>query len=224
MAYHMQREIERVQRKIMTLCAEVEKNVTLATRAITRQNAAWADQVVDSDAAIDRLEVEIEEDCLKILALYQPVAVDLRVIVALLKINNDLERIGDLAVNIAQRAAKIAARPMPGDPIDFDVMVDRVTAMLRNSITALIHLDAQMAEAVCAADDEVDAMKKKSFAFLKQAIQKKSDDIMPLLDMHSTARNLERIADHATNIAEDVIYLASGKIVRHQKAQPGATL
>ena len=162
--------------------------------------------------------MEIEEECLKILALYQPVAVDLRFIVAALKINNDLERIGDLAVNIARKAALLRRRAADAEvPFDIAGMWEKTQAMLRDSIDAMVNMDARLAAEVCRRDDEVDRLKHEIRAGAEERIRREPAKVGPLLRLLAVSRNLERIADCATNIAEDVIYMSEGRIIRHTK-------
>ncbi len=168
---------------------------------------------------IDHLEVDVEEDCLKILALHQPVAVDLRFIVAVLKINNDLERIGDLAVNIAERSLTMAGMPAAGVPFDFSEMARRAQAMLRKSLDALVDLDENLAREVLPEDDAVDAMQREVFELVSRPPSDRQD-IAYTLHQLLIARHLERIADHATNIANDVIYMVRGEIMRHKHEFP----
>ncbi len=215
MVRHLQREIEAIKRKLLALCAIVEKNVVMATKAIAEQDAALAQAVIAEDERIDRMEVELEEDCLKILALYQPVAVDLRAIVAVLKINNDLERIGDLTVNVAERAHYLAARPALPKPFDFDLMAGKVRAMLTKAVDAFVEGQGHAAHEVCKADDEVDAINRAMYKSVEAMLGEPDADVNTLIHLLSVSRDLERIADHATNIAEDVIYMISGEIVRH---------
>jgi phosphate transport system protein len=215
MSVHLQREIERVKKSILDLCAIVEDQVQASVQAFLERDADLALQVVERDDDIDRREVEIEEECLKILALHQPVAIDLRFIVAALKINNDLERIGDLAVNIARKAESFAAEPAM--PIAFDIagMWQKTQAMLRDSLDALVNMSSTEAVEVCRRDDEVDEMKKKIRVRVEEQIRIEPDKVRPLMRMMAVSRNLERIADCATNIAEDVIYMSDGRIIRH---------
>jgi phosphate transport system protein len=162
------------------------------------------------------MEVGVEEDCLKILALHQPVAIDLRFIVAVLKINNDLERIGDLAVNIAERSAFLSKHPPFGFSLGLVEMADRAQDMLKHSLDALINLDSGLAQEVCAADDEIDAMNRQMYLKIQDAIRSNPGKLESLIHLLSVSRHLERIADHATNIAEDVIYMVEGRIARHR--------
>jgi phosphate transport system protein len=216
MSQHLQREIEELKQRVLSLCATVEKSVALAARAIVDRNAEYARQVIEADPEIDRQEVALEEDALKILALHQPVAIDLRFIVASIKLNTDLERIGDLAVNIAERAQYLSAQPFPIESLGFTPMSQRVMWMLRRSIDAFVTLDPALAREVCAADDEVDAMNRAAYEAVKRSIERRESEANTLVHLLSVSRHLERIADHATNIAEDVIYMTSGEIVRHR--------
>jgi phosphate transport system protein len=168
------------------------------------------------DYDIDQEEVNIEEDCLKVLALYQPVAIDLRFLVTVLKINTDLERIGDLSVNIAERSDFLSRQTPVTVPFDFDLMAEKTQSMLHKGIDALVNIDCELAYNVCAMDDEVDAINKEMYQLVIQSILENPSDIDSLIHLLSVSRHLERIGDHATNIAEDVIYMAEGKIIRHK--------
>ena len=168
------------------------------------------------DEDVDRREINLEEECLKTLALHQPVAINLRQLIAALKINNDLERIGDMAVNIARKAVALAADTAIEIPADFADMGEQTQAMLRNSLDALVQMDAALARDVCACDDKVDALKRKIRNQIEQQIRQDPERIGSMLRLLSVSRNLERIADCAANIAEDVIYMVDGRIVRHQ--------
>jgi len=170
----------------------------------------------ETDIEIDQMEVNIEEECLKILALYQPVAIDLRFIITALKINNDLERIGDLAVNLAERSTFLAGQQKVDVPFDFDEMTEKTKSMLRKSLEALVNMDSKQAYEVCAADDEIDAMNSKMYLIVQDMICTHSEQTKSLIHLLSASRHLERVADHATNIAEDVIYMIEGKIIRHE--------
>jgi phosphate transport system protein len=212
---HLQREIENLKKMILALGAKVEENVYSAVRSLAERNRELAETIIDGDTEVDQIEVDIEEECLKVLALYQPVAGDLRLIVSFLKINSDLERIGDLAVNIAERAFFLATRDRPDIPLDFMKMVDKTREMLRKSLDALVNRDAATAHEVMRADDEVDAINREMYVLIQDAIRKKPEQVERLVHLLSSSRHLERIADHATNIAEDVIYMVEGEIVRH---------
>ncbi len=216
MAKHLQREIESLQKKLMSLSAIVEEQVRSAVRALESRNISSAHNIINFDSNIDLMEIEVEEDCLKMLALYQPVAVDLRFIVAVLKINNDLERVADLASNIAESATRLTGTNLlSGNPI-FTLMCDKALLMLRQCLDALFNRDANKASEVCVADDEIDNMNREIIDIVKKGISEHKDRINDYFLFLSVARNLERIADHATNIAEDVIYMIEGDIVRHR--------
>jgi phosphate transport system protein len=218
MTKHLEREVEKLKQRILGLSAIVEDSVYKAVKSVEERDPALADSVVEADHIIDTLEVEVEEDCLKVLALHQPVAKDLRLVVAVLKINNDLERIGDLAVNIAQRSKSLSLLKKVSALFQFSHMSAKVKQMLRQSLQALVNLDRDLAVAVCAADDEVDTMNRDMHKQIRESIGKHPEDLEALLYFISVSRNLERIADHATNIAEDVIYMIDGEIVRHKVA------
>lgn len=215
MAQHLQREMDRLKRKILTLGALVEEDLRQAVKALGERDDKLARRVVETDIEIDNMEVEVEEDCLKVLALHQPVAIDLRFIIAVLKINNDLERIGDLSANIAERAASIAKQEPVESPYNFPEMSQKVQAMLHMALDSLVSLDSKLAREVLAADDEVDAINRSMYEKVQQRIRQSPDKMDTLIQMLAVSRNLERIADHTTNIAEDVIYMVDGEIVRH---------
>jgi phosphate transport system protein len=215
MSVHLQREIERVKKSILAICAIVEDQVQMAVRALLERDADLARTVEERDNDIDHREVEVEEECLKILALHQPVAIDLRFIVAAMKINNDLERIGDLAVNIARKAVSFIEEPAMDIPFDIAGMWDKTQAMLRDSLDSLVNMDAKLAAEVCRRDDEVDRIKHEIRVGVEETLRHKPEQVRPLMRLLAVSRNLERIADCATNIAEDVIYMSEGRIIRH---------
>ncbi len=216
MPIHLQREIENLKKDILTVGAMAETSVREATRALAQRDEELAQSVIENDFGLDQMEVEVEEACLKVLALHQPVAIDLRFIIAVLKINNDLERVGDLAVNIAERAAFLATVPRVNMTFDFTAMADKVQTMLKNSLDALVNFHVDAAYAVFTCDDEVDAMNREMYILVQEAIQARPDQTGALIHMLSASRHLERIADHATNIAEDVVYMIKGQIIRHK--------
>ncbi len=216
MSFHMQREVERLKEQIFHLSTLVKKNLEDAVCSIEKRDIKLAKQVHESDDQIDQCEVDIEEECLKILALYQPVAIDLRFIVALLKINSDLERIGDEAVNISSRAIFINSQPREDINIDFCGITEQVKHMLTLSLKALIDMDVQSAQVVRCSDDEVDNSVHQVFLDIKNKIRSNPEKVDILIEYARICRYLERIADHATNIAEDVIYMIEGDIVRHK--------
>jgi phosphate transport system protein len=216
MAKHFDRELEKLKKKILSLGALVEERVYLAIKAIESRDPDLAKRIIRSDHEIDETEVEVEEECLKILALYQPVAIDLRFIVAVIKINNDLERIGDQAVNIAERIQSIAKYPKISFHFDYTEMAEIAAAMLKQSLDALVNLDIDMAFRILTLDDEVDDIQGNAYSQIKQAMREHPEEMTYLINLYLISRHLERIADHATNIAEEVIYLIEGEIVRHE--------
>ncbi len=215
MSVHLQREIEGLKKQLLSICALVEDQVDRAVQAVAGRDRDMATAVEERDAEVDRREVELEEECLKTLALHQPVAIDLRLVVAVLKINSDLERIGDLAVNIAHKAAALSAGPPMEMPLDLPTMWEKTRGMLRDSLDAFVNRDPARAQNVCARDDEVDRMKHEIRQKAEHIMRTQPDRLHSVLCLVAIARNLERIADHATNIAEDVIYLVEGRISRH---------
>lgn len=215
MSKHLQKEIDALKEKIIFMGTEVEDRVYRATVSLINRNQEMAQAVLAGDHEIDQLEVNIEEDCLKILALHQPVATDLRFIIAVLKINSDLERVGDLAVGIAERSSYLIDQPSVTIGFDMAAMMRTVEGMLTRSIEALVNLDVQKAHRVRAEDDRVDAMNRDMYALVKEVLAKDPAHINILLHNLSISRHLERIADHATNIAEDIIYLVNAEIIRH---------
>ena len=216
MPYRLQREIERLKKSILTLGALVEERVHMAVQAISDRDEKLARQVIDGDIQIDEMEVDLEEECLKLLALHQPVAIDLRFIIAVLKINNDLERIGDLAVNIGERAMFVSTRERIDIPFDFPTMSKIVKTMLKKSLDSLVNMDASLAKDVCKMDDDVDTINRQMYDQVREGICKHPNNLELLTHLLSTSRHLERIGDLATNISEDVIYMIEGKIIRHK--------
>ncbi len=216
MSIHLLNEIDKLKKMVLGLSAMVEESVQRAVKSLDLRDEQLARRVIDHDIDIDRREVDVEEECLKILALHQPVAIDLRLIIAVLKINNDLERIGDLAVNIAERAAFLATQERLPIMFRFTLMAEKAQGMLHQSLDALVNLDAGLAREVCAKDDEVDAMNREAYLLVQEGIRRHPERLETLIHMLSASRHLERIADHATNIAEDVIYMCEGEIVRHR--------
>jgi phosphate transport system protein len=215
MSRHLQQEFEQLKKDILSLGAQVEESVRLSVRSISQRDSKIAQRIIDGDLSIDQREVEIEENCLKVLALHQPVAIDLRFIVAVMKINNDLERIADLAVNVAERTVSLAKVPPISANIDFQDMATKVEGMLRVCLDALVQADPQRAREVLTADDEIDTIHRHMYEVVEAAILKNPAEINALIQMLAVSRYLERIADHTTNIAEDVIYLVEGEIIRH---------
>lgn len=219
MSLHLMREIDTLKKKIFELCSIVEESIADALSAVRTKDRALAKKVILNDRKIDIMEIGVEEECLKILALHQPVATDLRFIIAALKINNELERIGDLASNIAERVDVIAHYSDETLNFDFDEMHGKAMAMLRKSLDAYAQENVTYCYAVCQSDDEVDDLNRNMYTVVNTEVQKNPQLSELILQYLSISRYLERVADHATNIAEDVIYMIEGTIVRHKKEQ-----
>lgn len=213
----MQKEIERLKKQLLALCAVVEDHFEKAIAGLTRRDEKLAREVLESDDRIDEMEVDLEEECLKVLALHQPVAIDLRFLVAVLKINNDLERIGDLAANIAERALALTRLPEIEPPFDVVEMADITHKMLAMSLQCLVEFDPEMAGRILAVDDTVDHLHSGNFTLVKDRIIADVNELDALTQYLTVSRHLERIADLATNIAEDVYYMIEGEIVRHSE-------
>ena len=215
MANHFFRELEKIKKRVLSLGAMVEERVRLVIKALETRDGDAAKKIITSDHEIDEMEVAIEEECLKILALYQPVAIDLRFLTAVIKINNDLERVADESVNIAERVQIIAKREKLDISFDYSLMAGKAEYMLKKSLDAFVNLDIDLAFKVCTLDEEVDEMLREAYDRIKQAIGEYPDRLGYLINLLLISRHLERIADHGTNIAEEVIYLIEGEIVRH---------
>jgi phosphate transport system protein len=219
MSQHLQRDLDNLQRDLLALASSVEEAIHKAIRALQERETHLAHQVIDGDSQIDQEENHVEEECLKILALHQPVAVDLRRIAAAMKINTDLERMADLAEDIAERALHLAQLPPAPVPRKLQAMTDLTATMVRQSLDAFVNLDPRQARRICRLDDEVDRYNNEIIHELIESMRRSPDLVEPGLSLFSATRHLERIADHATNIAEDVVYLVEGEIIRHR---PGA--
>jgi phosphate transport system protein len=205
---------------ILSLGALVEKRVNQIKQAVEERDVPMAEEIIHLDHEIDEMEVDIEEECLKIIALHQPVATDLRFLIAVIKINNDLERIGDQVVNIAQRVVTIAKHPVVPYHFDYSEMADKAESMLRMSLDSLVNQDLDVAIKVLHLDDEVDTIKNDAYDRIKQAIAGGlTEDIGYMINLLLISRHIERLADHATNIAEEVVYMIEGEIVRHGRLE-----
>lgn len=215
MSMHFQREMNRLNQDLVSVGKQVEEQLTMAFNAFVQMDVTTARKVIKGDAEVDNVEVEMEEECLKLLALYQPVANDLRLIVAVLKINNDLERIGDHAKNMAEIVLQMAENGPMKVPENMIAIFEKTKLMLRKVLLAFVELDIKIAEAVLAMDDEVDALCKSQLPLQIEMIQHEPDYAGQHLMLLSVCRQLERIGDHASNIAEDIIYLLTGDIIRH---------
>jgi phosphate transport system protein len=215
MSRHFLRAINKLKKMILDLSAIVEKDVHRAVKSLILRDGTLAQRVIQSDEKIDEMEVDIEEECQKILALHQPVASDLRFIVSVLKINNDLERIGDLAVNIGETTQFLLTQKKIDPPFDFAGMSDRVKDMLRKGLDSLVKQNVLRAKNVIKADEIIDEMHRGTYQIIKKQILDDPENADSYIYFMSASRYLERIADLTTNIAEDVIYMVDGEIVRH---------
>lgn len=216
MSKHLQIEIERLKKRLLAIGDIVVEAIQKALLALEARRAEIARQVIEGDHRIDRGEVAIEEECLKLLALYQPVAEDLRFIAAVMKINNDLERMGDEAVNIAEHAAFLARAEPISVPPQLGQMTTAAMRMVQESLDAFVNGDAFEARRICGEDDEVDELNREIINSVWEMMKADPETIERATHLFSVSRHLERIADHATNIAEDVVYMVEGKIIRHR--------
>jgi phosphate transport system protein len=217
MPVHLHRQIECLRQELLSVCALAVDQVHLSVQALLNRDQDLARRVEQQDLEIDRREVEIEEECLKTLALYQPVAGQLRFVVCVLKVNSDLERVGDIAVNIAHKATSLALLPPIGMPFDLASMSEKAEAMLQDSLDAMVTENVKLAASVCARDIEVNRMKHENRVKAEEMLQQDPSHVAALLKLLAVSRHLERMADHAVNIVEDLIYLLEGKVVRHQQ-------
>ncbi len=215
MSKHLQRDVDYLKQQLLLMGGMVEEATDLAINAVIDRRSDLAVQVQAGDDAIDAKELEIEDHCLKMLALHQPVATDLRFIITALKVNNDLERMGDLAKNIAERAAALCEQPPIDGAQDVRRMAERVRWMVHECIDALVERDVDRARRVCLDDREVDEENRHRFAQLQEVMKRDPAYVERAVSLLSVSRHLERIADHATNIAEDVVFLVDGEVIRH---------
>lgn len=216
MSKHFERDTERIHKQVIALFGKVEKMIDSAMRALCERELSLADEVLNADEEVDTTEVAIEEECLKVLALHQPVAIDLRRTITVTKINNDLERIADLACNIVERAQGLHQYAYFPIPNQLPGMAKVATEMLRKALDAFVTMDVELAKAVIVMDAEVDEGNLSVIEELKTLMMQDSSLVDPALHCFSASRHVERIGDLAENIAEDVVYLVQGDIVRHQ--------
>ncbi len=214
MSKHLVRDLESLQRRILNMAGCVEEAIYRSIQALQEHNKSLAQEVIAGDNKVDELDNAVTEECLKLLALHQPVAIDLRRIATVFMITTDLERMGDLATDIAQRALTLQANIAIPDKLPR--MTDLTTSMVRQSLDAFVNLDGKQARRVIRLDDEVDRYNDQIIDELMERMKASPQWIEPNLSLFSVVRHLERIADHATNISEDVLYLVDGEIVRHR--------
>ncbi len=216
MSLHLHRDLDKLKKEMLRLGNLVESAIDNAFLALNNRENIPVEEVFANEELINEMEVQIEEDCLKILALHQPVAVDLRFIVVVLKVNNDLERMGDIAKNIAERARDLMESDLiPELNKAMLSLPDLVRTMVRNSLDSLVKLDDELARKIIEMDDQVDEINREMYAIVKSLVAERPEIAEPAINLLSTSRNMERIGDLCTNIAEDVIFVVEGKVVRH---------
>jgi len=216
MQLHFHVELESLKSQLLSMASLVEEAIHRSIKALVERNEELAQEVIASDDAINMAEIKIDDFCLKLLALHQPAAIDLRFITSALKINNDLERMGDQAVNIAERTLELLKEPLLKPLIDIPRMAELAQKMVKDSLDAFVHKDTKLARDVCTRDDEVDALNDQVFRELLTYMMQDARTITRAVHLLLVGRHLERIADHATNIAEDVIYMVQGKTIKHR--------
>ena len=216
---HFQEELQQLQARLLAMGGLAEDRVRAAVDGLVSRDRSAIDDVLANDAPVNQLHVEIDNRCFTLLALHQPMAVDLRAIVSAVKINTDLERVGDLAVNIAEAATRYLKHPAVKELIDIPRMARIAQTMLRDALDAFVRRDIQLAQAVLDQDDELDGLKTQVFRELLTYMLQDPSTIEPALDLILVSRHLERIGDHATNVAEDVIFMVSAKDVRHHLSE-----
>jgi len=219
---HFQEELEALQGRILEMGGLAEERTRAAIQGLVSRDVDLIERVLRGDEPINQLHIEIDSRCFKLLALHQPMAVDLRAIVAAVKINTDLERVGDLAINIAEAVRRYMRHPPVKELIDIPRMAEIAQRMLRNALDAFVRRDIELAHGVLNEDDTLDALKTQVFRELLTYMLQDPHTIEPSLDLILVSRHLERIGDHATNVAEDVIFMVSAKDVRHQAGEVGA--
>jgi phosphate transport system protein len=215
---HFQEELDQLKRRLLEMGGLAEEHVRLAIKGLVDRDQALTNRVLGGDEPLNALHIEIDNRAFTLLALHQPMAADLRTIVAALKINTDLERVGDLAVNIAEAATRYATHPPVKKLIDIPRMASIAQSMLRDALDAFVRRDTTLAQHVLDEDDKLDDLKTQIFRELLTYMLQDPTTIEPALDLILVSRHLERIGDHATNIAEDVIFIVSARDVRHHAA------
>ncbi|HKW88013.1 MAG TPA: phosphate signaling complex protein PhoU [Candidatus Acidoferrales bacterium] len=218
MERHFERDLEELKQRLLWMASLAERAVHQALQSVFEKNEALANRVLEEEKAINDMQIEIDSRVMELAALQQPMAVDLRFIFSASRINNDLERIGDQAVNIAQSSLRILRHPQVKPYVDLPRMGELAEGMVRDSLNALVQRDAELAKSVLTRDDEVDHLRDQIFRELLTYMMENSAFIFPAFELVLVTKNLERIGDHATNIAEDVIYMVAGKDVRHLAA------
>jgi phosphate transport system protein len=218
MTKHLLHDLDLLKKEVLAMGAMVEDSIHKAIASLVRRSPEIAREVLDGDDAIDKKELEVEDLCLKMLALHQPVAGDLRFIVAVMKVNNDLERMGDHAQNIAERALFLATHPPVEVDLDVARMLDAVRTMVSQSLDALVNQDPVLARQVLAEEDEVDRLHEHMFTVLQDLMMRDASTVERAVQILSVSRHLERVADLATNVAEDIVFMSEGEVIRHRQS------
>ncbi len=217
MSMHLEKAVKKLTGELIYLSAQVEESVKLSIKSLIERDKNLAEDVIRNDEIIDQKEIDIEEECLKIFALHQPVAIDLRRLVTIMKVNNDLERIGDLAQNISKNVLRILSSSVIVEGFDIDNICNSVQSMVKMSIDAISSVNIDKAREILKTDDKVDEQNSKLYREMIEKMKNTPENLEILIQYIHIIRHLERIADHTTNIAEDIIYMISGEIVRHQE-------
>ena len=220
---HLHSHLDSIRLRLIAMGAQVETMIASVTRGLVERDEDLVTQVIERDDQVDRMEIEIDDECHSVLARNQPTAVDMRFLVAVMKITADLERMADSAVNIAQAARQLNREPPLPNYIDLPRISARVQAMVRESLDAFVSRDPALAVTVCNQDDDVDQLYRTMFHDLVEVMRRDNTSVPRALHLLLVARNFERIADHATNIAEDVIYYVEGRDIRHSAAKASST-
>jgi len=216
MTKHLLRDLENLKKQLLMMGSMVEQAIDKSMLSLAERRPDLAEDVAKSDDEIDQKENQIEEECLKLLALHQPVAADLRLVVGVLKVNNDLERMGDLAINIAERSIYLASQEPLNVVLDFPLMIEGVREMVKGSLDALVNENTDTARKVLEKEPEIDEVNRQMFVVIQDVMRKEPDTVDRAVQLLSASRYLERIADLATNIAEDVVFMVEGDLIRHR--------
>jgi len=219
MVRHFQEEMNELKKTLLHMGSLVETMIHLAVKALVDRNADLAKEIFVTEEEVNKIQIDVDDRCLKLIALHQPTATDLRFITSAMKINSDLERMGDQAINITETGKDLLKQPPLKPLIDIPRMADIVKTMVKNSLDAFVKRDADLAKSVLLKDDEVDALKDQIFRELLTYMMADMNNITRAMDLVLIARNLERIGDHTTNISEDVIFMVSGKDIRHHSEE-----
>jgi phosphate transport system protein len=215
MERHFHHQLEDLKKSLLQMAALVETQIAHAVRALVERDVALCDEVIQGDQPINGMELDIDHQCIQLLALQQPIARDLRFIAAAMKINVDLERMGDIAVNIARRAKRLNDMPVLKPLIDIPRMATLAQSMVKESLDAFVRGDEHLAREVCVRDDEIDSLEDQIFRELLTYMMEQPRSVPQALQLIFISRHIERIADHATNIAESVVYFSQGKVIKH---------